>query len=120
MYFSLISDVCTEMVDTNCCNSRATGYEVFVIFIFSFARSAVVIVFQTYASHVFPEDECLVRKPTRTFNLFLVSSSMIFALYLLKFPGNTLECLKLGKFSQIGAASFFSRSLGGCGGFFCK
>lgn len=59
----------------------------------------------------FPIWQCPQRKPVRTNSVFLLSSSMVVAPYLLKFPNNTLECFSPVRFCKRNALSFSSLSL---------
>lgn len=49
----------------------------------------------------FPKWQGSVKEPVRTRSLFMLSSSMVFDLWLLKFSRDAFQCLKPGRFSQL-------------------
>lgn len=82
--------------------------QVFWIFILHPATLEFLVPFKTILLMCFSRWQCPLRKTTMTRSLCQLSSSMVFALGLLKFPRNTLKCLKSRRNSQRDAMSFCS------------
>lgn len=99
MYFSFIYDVFAEAAGTDFCDCDTVWSQVFRISnlpqnlqLLPHFRLILIMYFLTW--------ECPVRKPLRIGSLLLLSSTIGFALCLLKFARNTLGCLKPERFYQ--------------------